>query len=210
MAVHDNPFIPGKVAGYMAKCPSIDYWGVNTYRPQSFDTIFNGTPDNPGYAKLTGSALKPVILTEYGFPFTSHPLGTEPEGIYSNSTTQNNVAGVLTSTLPKALNTEPLCLGIYIFEYCDEWWSQDEYKIGSSDFKPPNISTWYGGQPAAGFPNGYWDQEGFGIFAIHQGGDLKPDDPIWDASANRPVTPIDIHTSRQPVLQAIHDAYTAD
>ena len=210
MAVHDDPFIPGKAAGYMARCPSIDYWGVNTYQPQSFDTIFNGTPDNPGYAKLTGSALKPVILTEYGFPSTSRPLDTKPEGIYSNSATQNNVAGVLTSMLPKALNTEPLCLGIYIFEYCDEWWSQDEYKIGSGDFKPPNISTWYGGQPAAGFPNGYWDQEGFGIFAIRRGGDLKPDDPIWDESANRPTTPIDLHTSRQPVLQAIHDAYTAD
>jgi len=34
MAVHDDPFIPGKAAGYMARGPSIDYWGVNTYQPQ--------------------------------------------------------------------------------------------------------------------------------------------------------------------------------
>ena len=32
MAVHDDPNIPGKAAVYMANCPHIDFWGVNTYQ----------------------------------------------------------------------------------------------------------------------------------------------------------------------------------
>ena len=77
MADHDDPNIPGKAHRYMVNCPSVDYWGVNTYQPKTFDSIFNGIPASPGtpgeagYAGLTGTALKPVILTEYGFPSTS-------------------------------------------------------------------------------------------------------------------------------------------
>lgn len=201
MAVHDvGAVIPDLAQQYMATCESIDYWGINTYQPKSFDSIFNGTSDHPiGYAKLNVPALKPVILTEYGFPSTSRPVPSQRTGIYSDINTQQKVADVLKTMLPKAFE-EPLCLGVYIFEYCDEWWNQD----GS-----PNIYTWYGGQPSQGFPNGYWDQEGFGIFAIQRGGDLKPDDPTWNQTANRPATPIDVHTPRQPVLEAICNAYTA-
>src|SRR5262245_45458324 len=41
MATHDDPNIPFKAASYMAQCPSIDFWGVNTYQTQNFDSIFN-------------------------------------------------------------------------------------------------------------------------------------------------------------------------
>ena len=67
MATHDDPNIPAKAAPYMAQCPSIDYWGVNTYQTVNFNSIFDGVPNiGPGYNGLTGVALKPVILTEVG------------------------------------------------------------------------------------------------------------------------------------------------
>jgi hypothetical protein len=63
MATHDDPNIPARAGSYMAQCPHIDFWGVNTYQTQNFDSIFAGVPNlGPGYSGLTGGALKPVIL----------------------------------------------------------------------------------------------------------------------------------------------------
>jgi hypothetical protein len=39
IAVHYDPNIPGKAAAYMASCPHIDFWGVNTYQTLSFDSV---------------------------------------------------------------------------------------------------------------------------------------------------------------------------
>ena len=56
MATHDDPNIPAKAASYMAQCPSIDYWGVNTYQTVNFNSIFDGVPNlGPGYNGLTAS-----------------------------------------------------------------------------------------------------------------------------------------------------------
>ena len=200
MAVHDDPNIPVKAASFMANCPSVDYWGVNTYQPKSFHTTFNN------YTLLHGPALKPVILTEHGFPSTTRSDPNKPEEIHSDLSSQENAANTLEKMIPKAFE-EPLCLGVYVFEYCDEWWNQFGYKIGSHSFQPPNIYTWYGGAPAASLPNHYWDQDGFGLNAIQRGGTLPPSEPIWDASKNGPTTPIDVHTPRKPVIQAVQKIY---
>ena len=210
MAVHDDPNIPGKAAPYMATCPSIDYWGVNTYQPKSFNSIFDGIPGEPGYAYLNGAALKPVILTEYGFPSTTRSDELKPLEIHSTEATQENVASIVKDMIPQAFQ-QRLCLGVYYFEYCDEWWSQDGYTVNTNPptpLKPPNIYTWFGGASAPGFPNGYWDQEGFGLYSIQRGGDLPNDAAIWDQPNNRPTQPIDVHTPRLPVVQAVRDAYT--
>lgn len=200
MAVHDDPDIPEKASSYMAQCPSVDYWGVNTNQPQSFDSVFNS------YAGLPSKALKPVVLTEYGFPSTTRPQESQPEGIVSNEATQDEVKTTLSRMIPQAFQ-DPLCLGVYIFEFCDEWWNQSRYEIKGKPFKPPNIFTWYGGPPAAGFPNGYWDQEGFGLYSIHRGKGLAPGAAIWDQSTNSPVIPIDIHVPRKQVVQAVIEAF---
>lgn len=203
MAVHDDPHIPATAASYMAMCTSVDYWGVNTYQPVSFDSIFNKTN---GYGSLTGPALKPVILTEYGFPSTSRQDEDKPEEIYSDQKKQKKVADTLSKMLPKAFK-EPLCHGVYVFEFCDEWWNQGQYSIKGKTFKPPNIYTWYGGKPVQGFPNGYWDQEGFGLYSIERGGTLKPNADPWNGPDNCPTTPIDVHTPRPSVIQAVQQAF---
>ncbi|MGH7121102.1 MAG: hypothetical protein ACREFP_19285 [Acetobacteraceae bacterium] len=189
MATHDDPQIPAKAASYMANCRHIDFWGVNTYQTLSFDSVFSG------YAKLTGSALKPVILTEYGLPPTGHRDPGNPATIYEDASTRTKTAGVLTKMLPQAFKN-PLGLGVYYFEFCDEWWNQPE---------APNIYTWYGGPAAPGFPNGYWDNDGFGLSSIKRGGSLPNDAPIW--TGNGPNSPIDVHTQRTEVATKVWLAY---
>lgn len=197
MAVHDDPNICGQAASYMANVPSLDFWGVNTYQTQSFSSVFGPTPSGPGYAGLPSAALKPVVITEWGMPATSRTVPTDPSTIYDNATTIANAAGVVTNMVPQAF-AEGLLVGFMYFEYCDEWWNQ-----GGS----PNIYTWWGGTAAAGFPNGYWDQDGFGLYSIQRGQGLANNAPTWAQSG--PNMPIDVHTARAGLVTALANAYGA-
>lgn len=211
MALHDNPLITQNCQEYMEACPSIDFWGVNTYQTETFSSIFNNPSSPPsGYNILTGSALKPVIFTEFGIPTTGHTNATDPSTIFSNNATETKTAAVLSNMLPQAYGAAPtsplptyeagLCLGLFYFEFCDEWWNQ-----GGA----PNIYTWYGGTASAGFPNGYWDQDGFGVYSVARGGSLANDAPIWNQpnGYGGPNTPVDVLTIRTPVANAISTAF---
>jgi hypothetical protein len=229
IANHDDPGICANAASYMASCTGIDFWGVNTYQPASFASVFGATAAySTGYAGLTGAALKPVILTEYGFPSTSRPDALGPTGIYSDATTEGNVATVLNTMLPQAY-LQQLCLGLCYFEFCDEWWNQGEYSIAPGPLCPhctgPNcpdggptgatflaapITTWSGGPPACGFPNYYWDNDGFGLWSVGVTGatGATPPNP-WDPNTNAPALPLDTRTERTPVTAAVKKAFSA-
>lgn len=222
IANHDDPGICEHCATEMAACTSIDFWGVNTYQPQSFSSVFGSSTVASGYAKLTGAALKPVILTEYGFPSTSRLTANtlKPSEITSTTETQQNVATVLDTMMPQAY-AEQLNLGVCYFEYCDEWWNQSAYTITSASsncpsatgpnapngeaggpFTAPNTYTWFGGPPACGFPNYYWDNDGFGLYSVAVGSGRNPSNP-WDSSGNKPATPLDTRTARPSVISSI-------
>lgn len=225
IANHDDPGICTHCAAEMADCTSIDFWGVNTYQPQSFSSVFGGSGFSNGYAKLTGAALKPVILTEYGFPSTSRITANtlNPAEIISTTETQQNVANVLNIMMPQAY-AEQLNLGVCYFEYCDEWWNQSGYTIAANttcpaasgpnapnggsggNFTPPDDYTWYGGPIACGFPNYYWDNEGFGLYSVAVGSGRNPSNP-WDSSTNAPATPLDTRTPRAPVISSVTNFY---
>lgn len=201
MAVHDNPNIAGTCQTYMAACTSMDFWGVNTYQTVNFNSIFNASTIGPGYGGLTGAALKPVILTEWGLPATGHRDANNPATIYADATTIGNTATYITNVAPNAY-AQPLCLGMYYFEYCDEWWNQ-----GGA----PNIHTWYGGTADSGFPNGFWDQDGFGLFSQARGGGLPNSAPIWteNGGTGAPALPIDIVAVRQGTYSALCQVFDA-
>src|SRR5262249_51045163 len=85
MATHDDPLIPGKAANYWARCRALDLWGVNSSQTQNFEPVFGPVPQvGPGYAGLTGAALKPVILTEWGMPATSHKNPSDDSTVYAD------------------------------------------------------------------------------------------------------------------------------
>ncbi|MGB3179779.1 MAG: hypothetical protein WBB45_00205 [Cyclobacteriaceae bacterium] len=184
IAVHDDPNICGVASSYMGNCPSVDFWGVNTYQTSSFESVFDNTPQGPGYSGLTEKALKPVIITEYGFPTTTRQDPCDPSGIHQTPETIQKVADIVGTMIPKAYNDYPINTGLFYFEYCDELWNQAAYTIpscGSELFNKPNVYTMYGGQPAAGFPNGYLDQDRFGLYTTERGSGKTNSDPIWCA-----------------------------
>jgi hypothetical protein len=191
MATHDDPNIPRKAAAWMARCPHIDFWGVNTYQTETLDGLF------ADYAKLTGSSLKPVILTEWGIPATGHRDPANAGSIYDDAATQAKAAAGIARVVPQAYG-HPLCLGLYYFEFCDERWNQPE---------APNLFTWWGGPPAPGFPNGYWDNEGFGLYSVARGGGLPDDAPIWEG--NGPKMPFDVHAERTALTSVLAKIFLA-
>jgi hypothetical protein len=193
MATHDDPNIPRKAVPYMERCAHIDYWGVNTYQTVNFDDVFGP------YAQISGPALKPVILTEYGLPATTRRNPDDPGSIYDDATTAEKTAKVIGKVAPLAF-TNPLSLGMYYFEYCDEWWNQPE---------APNIYTWWSGPKNTGFPNGYWDNDGFGLYSIRRGPGLKPSDNPWDKDRNGPRKPIDVHTQRTATFATMANIFDA-
>jgi len=188
MATHDDLNIPLRASSYMEKCPHMDFWGINTYQTKNFDSVYSG------YRDVTGSALKPVVLTEFGLPATGH-RNDNATSIYEDESTRQKTAAVVGNMLPQAFENS-LGLGVYYFEYCDEWWNQPE---------AGNNCTWYGGPSAPGFPNGYWDNDGFGLFSIKRGDGLANDAPIW--VNNGPNTPIDEHTERTEITAVVRKAY---
>jgi hypothetical protein len=204
IANHDFREIVGYSASYMGTCTSLDFWGVNTYQTTTFDSVF-GTDGGPGYDQLTGVALKPVVLTEWGLPATGHHDPNNRYTIYSDTATETSTANVVAQVLPKAY-LQPLCSGVTYFEYSDEWWKQDG----------ANLYTWYGGTSNPGFPNGYWDDEGFGVFSIERAGYNNGTDPsvrqlppyfTWpDPYYNGPYRP-DVLTERTPLANAIRKVF---
>lgn len=144
-------------------------------------------------------------------------------GIYADTTTTANVATVLQTMLPAAYQ-EPLCLGLCYFEFCDEWWNQSGYVLSSGQACPlatgpnapapgntglltePNDYTPFGGPVACGFPNYYWDNDGFGLYSIAAGAGRNPSLP-WNFAANAPALPLDTRTARPSVIAAVTAAF---
>lgn len=191
MATFDNPDIPLKAASYMANCPHIDFWGVNSYQTVTLE------PCVGNYVNLSGPALKPVILTEWGIPATGHRDPNNQGSIYEDASTRAKAAAVVGNVVPQAYVDPSICIGLYYFEFCDEWWNQPE---------APNIYTWWGG-PSTGFPNGYWDNDGFGLYSISRGGNVPNNAPIW--SGNGPAPPFDVHTERTELTSVLSNIFKA-
>jgi hypothetical protein len=201
MATHDDPLIPGRAESYMKEMTSLDFWGVNNYQVYDFDAIFKRSGNGPGYDDMSGVARKPVILTEWGMPATSHRNPDDIYSIYADQATIQKSAEAITRVVPQAFNGKyPLSLGLYYFEYCDERWNQPECK---------DNYRWCGGTRNAGFPNGYWDQHGFGLYSTARGGNLPDNAPTWEQSGGygHPTTPIDVVTPRDAMISALRAAF---
>lgn len=209
MANHDDLKLLSMSASHMARVPSVDFWGVNTYQTQNFDTVFKAVAAEnfPGYEGLTGSALKPVILTEWGMPGTGHRNPTDRTTIYSDNGTAQLTANVITGVAAQALNGRyPLSLGLYYFEFCDEWWKQ-KVDEGFPDF-PDFPYRPFGGPAADAFPNKFWDEDGFGLFAIGRGGGLPNNAPVWrDDGYNKGPNVPDTRSPRKPMVDALRSVY---
>lgn len=195
-ALHDAPdFVkfaskfPESGPSYMEQLASFDYWGVNTYQTENFDSIF-GESFAGSYAGLEGSARKPVLFTEFGMPATGHDANG---ALYEDASTRGKTAEFVSRMYTLAFG-QGLLLGSYYFEFSDEWWKQ----------APNDATRWNPGHTSQSFPNGFWDEEGFGLFSVSTQGRAPTDSP-WAGSGPR--LPQDKLTERTEITSALKAAY---
>ena len=106
------------------------------------------------------------------------------------------------------IGTNDLLMGACYFEYSDEWWKQP----GGSN------SVWNIGNAEANFPNGFWDEEGFGLFSVRRSGGRANDDRPFitfgpDETApfgpKGPKNPYDTITARQPLIDELKKVFNS-
>lgn len=197
-AFHDSPDLvifgqkfPEQGPKYLEQLHDFDYWGVNTYQTQDFNALI-GSGYRGSYADLPASMKKPVLLTELGWPATGH----SGDGLIDTPETQRKTADKIRDMYPKVFQ-EKIFLGACYFEFCDEWWKQP----GGTD------SAWDAGKANQDFPNGFWDEEGFGLFSVSRQGGRPTNDNPWDKEANGPRNPYDKITPRQPLIEELKKAF---
>ena len=185
---------------YLEQLSSFDFYGVNTYQTQSYDSVL-GSKDQNGnvrpYGKLTGNMRKPVIFTEFGWPATGRNpdgAGTPDGDIQESAKTRQNTADLVTKMLTSAFGYD-IFMGVFYFEFSDEWYKSDQAAVWN---KTPGLSP-------NNFPNKFWDEEGFGLFSCRRGDGLSNTDSVW--GTNGPMLPVDVLTERTEITTALKAIY---
>lgn len=180
---------------------AFDFYGVNTYQTASLESVVGSAPmagDQLSYGDPSiASQVKPVLLTEIGWSAAGRAdpsIASSP--LVDTAATQANVAAVMRTVLPQCFSEyKNMCVGMLWFEFADEWW-----KSG----KP---AEWNGGASAADFPNGYRDEEAFGLYARRRSGGRTNASSNWAGSG--PTLPVDTLVERLPMVVAIKAIYEA-
>ena len=226
-AFHDFPEIgqyasavPNPGPTYLEQLSNLDFVGVNTYHTESYDHVFER-----GWLNIAPDKRKPLIWTEFGFSATRRDnpqpgdiAGLNPEevrkvllqGFGEDTMSRQKTADLVKRQLPRVHNNEGV-LGMYYFEYSDEWWKQkdQDYRTEPNPFDPgntinvPRADVWCGGPFDGGFPNGSHDQEGFGLFSARRYGNLSN-----DANVINPIGidgRVDILTERTEITGVLKD-----
>ncbi len=157
---------------------NLDVWGINSYRGNwspntaNFDILWTT------YQSATASSKRPLVLTEWGAPASSHTTdgklqfdqttmsklvtyitGHYNDVTYNASTTTSNGG----SANPNSANWAPVGAGSCYFEWSDEWWKLDAAYPSepcAATVQNPGTAT------NAAFPGGWDDEECFGLFQI--------------------------------------------
>ena len=119
----------------------VDIWGINHYPGNTFGNWFSL------YSQKT---IKPLVITEYGIDALDNTTMNEYEAAQAEWNT----------ALWREISACTVCLGGSIMEYSDEWW-----KAGGSIFAHD-----YGGYPTGSHPDGFSNEEWWGIVRIADNG----------------------------------------
>jgi hypothetical protein len=197
--------VPDPGPTYIEQLTNLDFAGVNTYQTGLYADVFE-----KGWLAIPPDKRKPLIWTELGFSATTRPDIDDPiTGFGDTPESRQKTADVLETQFPNAHANNGV-LGMYYFEYCDEWWKQAEDSfIAPNPYDPANTISvrradrWYGGPLDGGFPNGTHDQEGFGLYSVERYGNLANDATVINAAGNGPDGRVDIHIERTEITSVL-------
>lgn len=180
------------------------FWGYNSYRgnwtnSNGFDTLFSD------FGVATATNQRPLMLTEWGAPASTHDSNGNMAAL--NSTQMEDLVAYIEGHYRDMRANAPgsgagVCCGGTYFEWTDEYWKADPpgQQCNEPGAAPAcHTGVWDPGpnmSPVTNFPGGYWDEEGFGLFAIAPvapekrvpvtpGGCIGP----WDPTTNSPYAP---------------------
>ncbi len=137
-----------QVQAFDAAVPAIDFWSLQIYRHPTFGSFF---------AEYGAASAKPLLVSELGLDAYDHANGREfPDRA---ALTGERVASLWREIQAAATGPAPVCSGGCIFEYSDEW-----YKADTAGWMRWQHDA--GGWAAAGFPDGWADEEWWGLYAV--------------------------------------------
>jgi len=120
------------------ECPNVDVWGMNVYRWDNPETIFN---------EWEAVSTKPMYLSE---------SGTDSYNNQTNEVDEESAATAIHNIWLDVNTAKSICSGITFFEFVDEWWKAS----GSASNQDK-------GGVAGGYPfDGFGNVEYFGIVDI--------------------------------------------
>jgi hypothetical protein len=154
--------------------PSLDIWGANIYRGNSFGTLFSD---------INAASQKPLLILEYGIDAFDNNQGDEYEK--TGTPVQADVAETLWKEIASNIQT---CAGGALMAYSDEWWRGSACSINGN----PAVQDACG-YPTNSQPDGQVNEEWWGLVRIHDNG-TDPDvvepravyyrlQSLWAASA---------------------------
>jgi hypothetical protein len=170
------------IATYNPSMTSLDAWGANVYRGQSFGTLFND---------YKTASNKPLVILEFGIDAYDHINGDEYEntGLPYQAIYAHDLWNEIKSN-------SDVCVGGTIMAYSDEWWKgkYSTAEAGCPDYNPSVHSTC--GYATGSHPDGYSNEEWWGIMRTVDNGE-GPDimeqreifstfQYLWKGSANCP------------------------
>lgn len=140
--------LPGSIAACDSSMTNFNAWCVQVYRGNSFGMLFRD------YAFASG---KPLLVTEFGMD--AYDRRVEAEYV-DNAAVQ---AEFVVSLWNQLSANAPVASGGCVFAWADEWWKWGTPAIHNS-----------GGWDSAAFPDGWADEEWWGIHRIFPGGGSAP------------------------------------
>jgi hypothetical protein len=137
------------MSGFKADDQSLnytDFWGSNVYPGRTFGNWFEE------YASLSG---KPLLITEYGIDAWHTNDVSNP--LYGGGYEYENVQAEWDLNQWREIEAANMTIGSALMEYSDEWW-----KSGST------FSHDYGGYTTNRHPDGYGNEEWWGVVRVRQ------------------------------------------
>jgi len=134
---------------FAKECPSVDIFGLNTYRGEyGFGHL---------WLTVKNEADKPVLITEYGCPAYNKYAGLEKAEMEQAEYLRNCWIDIISNSDGYGQGN---ALGGILFEWVDEWWKA--YEPTLHDTKP----LW-----AGSFPDGWMHEEWLGVTTQGDGKD---------------------------------------
>jgi hypothetical protein len=149
-------------------CPSVDWWGLNIYRGNTFGSLFD---------QWKAISSKPMFLGEFGtdvFRSTSS-LEHPPKGSIDLLTQAEWVLSEWNDLLKNlsASNQNNAALGGFVFEWNDEWWKVQQPAPGTQSTDGCDSNS------CDGHPDHFANEEFFGIVDIN-----RNPRPVFDVLKN--------------------------